>query len=66
MTKLNAYFTLMLDAKKNNQKSFEYKGSTYTQKKTKTGLVTYKKKGSKNSKRKSKKKSKRLRQSKRR
>jgi len=42
--KLNEYFTLMLDAKKNNLKEFKYNGKTYKQVKTKTGLVCYKRK----------------------
>ena len=41
--KLNPYFKAMLKAKKSNAKSFKYKGKTYTRRKTKTGLVTYKK-----------------------
>tara|TARA_B110001450_G_scaffold200527_1_gene189469 strand:- start:826 stop:1026 length:201 start_codon:yes stop_codon:yes gene_type:complete len=65
MAKLNAYFKLMLAAKKSNKKSFVYKGKTYTQKKTKTGLVTYKKAGAKTSKRKSKSKRKSRRKSRR-
>lgn len=40
--KLNEYFTKMLDAKKNNLPEFGYKGKTYKQVKTKTGLTTYK------------------------
>tara|TARA_B100000886_G_C20295252_1_gene437216 strand:- start:24 stop:209 length:186 start_codon:yes stop_codon:yes gene_type:complete len=42
--KLNAYFTKMLNAKKNNQKSFEHNGKTYVQSKTAKGLLVYKKK----------------------
>ena len=56
MGKLNAYFKLMLAAKKGNKKSFSYKGNTYNQKKTKNGLVVYAKSGGKTSKRKSKSK----------
>ena len=41
--KLNAYFKTMLNAKKNNLKSFDYNGSTYKQARTKTGMVIYKK-----------------------
>lgn len=40
--KLNPYFKLMLQAKKNNQKEFNYNGKTYKQKKTKTGMLIYK------------------------
>merc|ERR1719310_622213 len=35
----NEYFTKMLEAKKTGAKSFVYNGKTYTQSKTKTGLV---------------------------
>ena len=42
--KLNEYFTKMLEAKKNNLPEFGYKGKTYKQVKTKTGLTTYKSK----------------------
>jgi len=38
----NEYFTKMLEAKKTGAKSFVYNGKTYTQSKTKTGLVVYK------------------------
>ena len=40
--KLNAYFTLMLNAKKNNLPQFMYKNKKYVQKKLKTGMVVYK------------------------
>ena len=39
--KLNKYFTLMLGAKKNNLKEFNYNGKKYVQKKLNSGLVTY-------------------------
>ena len=42
--KMNDFFKKMTAAKKSNAKSFSYKGKTYVKKKTKTGLVTYKKK----------------------
>lgn len=40
--KLNEYFELMLNAKKQNLDEFKYKGKTYKKTVTKTGLVTYK------------------------
>tara|TARA_B110000971_G_C19975408_1_gene484693 strand:- start:686 stop:862 length:177 start_codon:yes stop_codon:yes gene_type:complete len=40
--KMNEYFKKMLAAKKSGAKSFTYKGNTYKQTKTKTGLTTYK------------------------
>jgi|TARA_R110000822_G_scaffold47109_3_gene125134 hypothetical protein len=42
--KMNEYFTKMNKAKKSNAKSFEYKGNTYIQVSTKTGMKIYKKK----------------------
>ena len=55
--KLNAYFKLMLAAKKKKSPSFNYKGSTYLRtKSTKGNIYVYKKKGGKTSKRKSKSK----------
>jgi len=42
--KMNEYFTKMTAAKKSGAASFEYKGNTYVQKKTKTGMIIYKKK----------------------
>jgi hypothetical protein len=39
---LNEYFTKMLDAKKNNLPEFGYKGNSYKQFTTKTGLTSYK------------------------
>ena len=42
--KMNAYFTLMNAARKNNSPSFVYKGNTYSQTKTKSGMTVYKKK----------------------
>jgi|TARA_R110000824_G_scaffold144586_1_gene312558 hypothetical protein len=42
--KMNDYFKAMLKAKRSNAKSFTYKGSTYVSKKTKTGMLIYKKK----------------------
>lgn len=44
MKGVNAYFTLMLDAKKKGLPSFVYNGTTYKQVKMKTGMITYKKK----------------------
>tara|TARA_Y100000389_G_scaffold204919_1_gene260815 strand:- start:11039 stop:11413 length:375 start_codon:yes stop_codon:yes gene_type:complete len=41
--KMNAFMTMMLDAKKHKKPSFVYKGKKYKQAKTKTGLVIYKK-----------------------
>ncbi|MDA9216463.1 hypothetical protein N9O88_01415 [bacterium] len=41
--KMNAFMTMMLDAKKHKKPSFVYKGKKYKQGKTKTGLVIYKK-----------------------
>lgn len=41
---MNEYFTLMNEARKNNKKSFNYKGKLYTAGKTKTGLTVYRKK----------------------
>jgi hypothetical protein len=40
--KKNGYFTVMLEAKKNNSQSFSYNGKTYVASKTKTGLTVYK------------------------
>lgn len=42
--KMNAYFKLMTEARKNQAKSFVYKGNTYSQMKTKSGMTVYKKK----------------------
>ncbi len=41
---MNPYFEKMLQAKKNGDNSFEYKGNTYVKHTLKTGLITYKKK----------------------
>ena len=41
---MNEYFTKLTKARKSGAASFSYKGKTYVKKKTKTGLVTYKKK----------------------
>lgn len=41
--KLNAYFKLMLDARKRDLPSFSYNGKTYKQITAKTGLKMYKK-----------------------
>ena len=41
--KLNAFFKLMLNAKKQDLKSFKYNGNTYNQFTAKTGLKMYKK-----------------------
>jgi len=42
--KMNAYFKLMTEARKNQAKSFVYNGNTYSQMKTKSGMTVYKKK----------------------
>jgi len=42
--KMNAYFKKMTAARKKGAKSFEYNGSTYVSKKSKTGMLIYKKK----------------------
>ena len=42
--KMNDYFKKMIKAKKTGAKSFTYKGNTYVSKKTKTGMLIYKKK----------------------
>ena len=42
--KMNAYFKFMNDARKANKKSFSYKGKTYVQSQTKSGMTVYKKK----------------------
>lgn len=42
--KMNAYMTAVNKARKSDAKSFSYKGATYVQSKTKTGMVIYKKK----------------------
>ena len=41
--KMNTYFTLMNAARRANKKSFLYKGKTYKQAKTKSGMTIYKK-----------------------
>ena len=41
--KMNAYFKLMLNAKRKKLNSFNYKGKKYVAKKTKTGMTIYKK-----------------------
>lgn len=41
--KLNAFFKLMLDAKKKDLSEFKYNGNTYKQVTAKTGLKMYKK-----------------------
>ena len=41
--KMNAYYKLMLNAKRKNLDSFRYKGKTYKKKMTKTGMSIYKK-----------------------
>ena len=38
----NEYLTKVNKARKNGDKTFEYKGKTYVETKTKTGLVVYK------------------------
>ena len=47
MPKMNAYMIAKEKARKGNKKSFTYNGVTYTQAKTKTGMVIYKRKGRK-------------------
>jgi hypothetical protein len=42
--KLNEYMIATAKARKSNAKSFEYKGKTYVQSTTKTGMIIYKKK----------------------
>tara|TARA_R100000951_G_scaffold99503_1_gene89900 strand:- start:618 stop:755 length:138 start_codon:yes stop_codon:yes gene_type:complete len=42
--KMNEYFKKMNAARKSGAKSFSYNGSTYVAKKSKTGLMVYKKK----------------------
>ncbi len=42
--KINEYFTKMLKAIKSGAKSFVYNGKTYVSKKSKTGMLIYKKK----------------------
>tara|TARA_B110000908_G_C10223623_1_gene436721 strand:+ start:1607 stop:1768 length:162 start_codon:yes stop_codon:yes gene_type:complete len=42
--KINEYFKKMNAARKKGAKSFSYKGDTYVAKKSKTGLMVYKKK----------------------
>ena len=41
---MNDYFKKMNAARKSGAKSFTYKGKTYVSKKTKTGMLIYKKK----------------------
>lgn len=41
--KINAFFKLMLDAKKKDLSEFKYNGNTYKQFTAKTGLKMYKK-----------------------
>lgn len=41
--KMNDFFKKMTAAKKSGAASFKYNGKTYKKKKTKTGLVIYKK-----------------------
>ena len=42
--KVNEYFKKMNAARKKGAKSFSYNGSTYVGKKSKTGMLIYKKK----------------------
>ena len=42
--KMNEFFKKMVKAKKSGAKSFTYKGKTYVGKKSKTGMMVYKKK----------------------
>ena len=46
---MNAYFKLMNAKRKSGAASFTYNGSTYVQAKTKSGMIIYKKAGSKSS-----------------
>lgn len=48
MPELNSYFKKMLDAKNKEQQTFTYNGAVYYRTKTKTGLVTYKKRINRN------------------
>ena len=41
---MNEYFKKMNKARKSGAKSFAYKGKTYVSKKSKTGMLIYKKK----------------------
>jgi hypothetical protein len=41
---MNEYFKKMVKAKKSGAKSFVYNGKTYVSKKSKTGMLIYKKK----------------------
>tara|TARA_R110002012_G_scaffold4382_2_gene20162 strand:- start:4089 stop:4226 length:138 start_codon:yes stop_codon:yes gene_type:complete len=41
--KMNDYFKKMNAARKKGAKSFSYKGATYVGKKSKTGMLVYKK-----------------------
>ena len=41
---MNEYFKKMNAARKSGAKSFTYKGKTYVSKKSKTGMLIYKKK----------------------
>tara|TARA_B100001057_G_scaffold500373_1_gene615071 strand:+ start:9160 stop:9297 length:138 start_codon:yes stop_codon:yes gene_type:complete len=41
--KMNEYMTKVNKARKSGAKSFVYKGATYKAKKTKTGMIVYKK-----------------------
>jgi len=41
---MNEYLKAVNEARKGDKKSFVYKGTTYIQGKTKTGMVIYKKK----------------------
>tara|TARA_Y100001938_G_scaffold150509_1_gene241767 strand:+ start:620 stop:745 length:126 start_codon:yes stop_codon:yes gene_type:complete len=41
---MNEYMKMVNEARKANKKSFVYKGTTYVQSKTKTGMIIYKKK----------------------
>lgn len=52
---LNEFFKTMLDAKKKNLDSFEYKGQTYEKNTGKNGIVIYRKKGKSKAKPKTKK-----------
>jgi len=42
--KMNEFFKKMVKAKKSGAKSFVYNGKTYVSKKSKTGMLIYKKK----------------------
>ena len=56
---MNAYFKLMNAKRKSGAASFTYNGGTYVQAKTKSGMIIYKKAGSKSSTKKTRRTSRR-------